>query len=288
MEDPSVFLSVKNITPRDEEEKNSLSLIRSFLVRSVLGSKIRDLTDKVREIEAKAEITLEETKIPYRAAWSEIKREGRRSRREEIDRKRRDIVLNLNPDYLRVFEIMHGTSLELGFESYIRLSNEIEKLDLDELEKRARPFLKETEYVYRDLLQWFLDKKMGVGLKDAKRHDLSFMFNSFELKGNFPKRDLLGIAKRCLQGMDIQINDNIKLDVEKREGKTSRAFFSPIEVPNKIMIVIYPTGGVEDYESFFHELGHALHYGHAAPDDEFEFRRLREVAESEVFAFLFE
>ena len=52
-------------------------------------------------------------------------------------------------------------------------------------------------------------------------------------------------------------------------AKSPRAFCAPIEVPGKVMLVIQPIGGKDDWEALFHEAGHTEHYAHtnARPAD---------------------
>ncbi len=284
--DPDVFFSVKDILPRDEEEKKGLKLILNFLAHSFVESKTAKFADEILTIETRDEILLDYKTIPHRSAWAEIKREPKRVRREEIDKKRIETVLRLEPLFLKVFEIIHSAASELGF-SYTSLCDEIEGLNLSEIEEKARLFLKDTEYVYRDLLRWFLLKRMELKPKNAKWHDICYLFNSFELRAEFPKRDLKALARRLLDEMGIETRDNIKTDLEERRGKISHSLCIPIEVPQNIMLSIYPVGGVEDYESFLHELGIALLYEYRNVEDKFEFRRLTESTSAEVFGFLF-
>lgn len=284
--DPDVFFSVRDIPPEDGEEEKGLKLILSFLARSMIEGKTAKLRDEILRTEAREEIRLDYKTIPYRSAWPEIKREAKRARREDIDGKSRRKKLKLEPLFLKALDIAHGVSSELGF-SYINLCGEIEGIDLGEVEETALLFLKDTEYAYRDLLKWFLLKRMELKLKDAKWHDLSHLFNSFELKSEFPKMDLKALAGKCLDEMGIDIGESIKEDLSDRKGKTSGPFCIPIEVPQNIVLSVYPIGGVEDYEAFFHTLGFALIYRHRNPEDEFEFKRLAESVSKQVFGFLF-
>ncbi len=285
--DPALFYSVKEISPKDKEEEIGLKLILNFLARSVIGGKTVRVRDEILTAESREAIEINGKTIPYRSAPAEIKREPKRTRREEIDKRRREKLLKINPLVLEVLDIMHSASAGLGFSSFTELCDEIETLNLYKLEEKAKLFLNDTEYIYRDLLKWFLFKCMELQLKDAKSYDLDYLFNSFELRANFPKEDLKALAKAFLGEMGIEIGQNIKTDLEERNGKISRPFSATIQVPENIILVIHPAGGIEDYESFFHELGISLSYGNAEREDEFEFRRLRESASTEVFGTLF-
>ena len=63
-------------------------------------------------------------------------------------------------------------------------------------------------------------------------------------------------------GIDLHAQRNVHLDLESRPSKTPRAFCAPIEVPGKVMLVIQPIGGKDDWEALFHEAGHTEHYAH--------------------------
>jgi len=290
--EPDLFFSLRDRIPEDKEEKKveahcGVPLLLGFLARSSVGSKTAKAIDKILSTETEETIQVEKRRIPYRAAFAELRKEPKRTRREEIDKRRKEIVLKLNPFFLESLDRMEEASAELGFPSYISLCDEMEKLELSQLEEKAKLFLNDTEYVYRDLLSWFLFKRMELKLKDAKIHDLYYLFNSFELKANFPKRDLKSLAETLLKEMNLEIGENIKADLEERKGKTWEAFCIPIETPENIVFSIHPVGGIEDYESFFHGLGSALCYGYGEREDDFEFKSLREPASVETFAQLF-
>jgi hypothetical protein len=285
--DQDGFFSLMGISPKDKDEEKGLKLLRGFLARSIIESKMASLKDKILTMEVMAQIQLDNKAVPYRAALGEVRRESKRKIRQEIDEKRGQILLRLRPLFLEMFDAGRRMLSELGF-SPITMYDEMKCLNLGELESKARLFLKDTEYIYRDLLKWFLLKRMDLKLQDARRHDLDFLFNSFELNANFPKTDLQAIARRCLDEMGIEIPENIKIDSEKRKGKNFSPATFPIEVPTRIILCIYPVGGINDYESFFHELGSSLYYAHRETQDEFEFRRLSEDSSREIFALLFQ
>lgn len=284
--DPELFLSVKDRSPKTVEEGKGLKLILSFLARFIIENKTAKLRDKILKIETRNQIRLDYKTIPYRSAWAEIKKEAKRERREAIDRKRREIALKLEPLFLKTLEIAHGAASGLGF-SYIDLCNEMERLNLSKIEEEAKIFLKDTEYAYRDLLKWFLLKRMELKLKDAKWHDLSYLFNGFELKSEFPKTDLITLARKSLDEMGIYVGESIKVDLSDRRGKISHFLCIPTEPPQNISLSVYTIGSVEDYESFFRALGIALLYAHRNPEDNFEFKWLTEPISEGVFGFLF-
>src|SRR4051812_37268207 len=59
-----------------------------------------------------------------------------------------------------------------------------------------------------------------------------------------------------------------------------------MEVPQKVMLVIQPIGGKDDWEALFHEAGHTEHYANTSPDLTMEARRLGDMAVTEGWAML--
>ena len=66
-------------------------------------------------------------------------------------------------------------------------------------------------------------------------------------------------------GVDLRSQQNVHLDLESRPARRPRAFCAPIEVPGKVMLVIQPIGGKDDWAALFHEAGHTEHYAHTSP-----------------------
>ncbi len=286
--DPSPYLTVREIQPQDGNEKVGLRLILSFLARTFLEGRAAELRDQILNAESTTLIPYENKSLPYRSVVNEIKNESKKSNREELAIKRQGVVSSLNPLYQRLLEGFDKDSEDLGFPTYLELCDESERMGLPQLREKARLFLSDTEYIYRDLLFWFLRKRVDLKVEDLTFNDLRYLSNSFELRGNFPASLRPLVAKRLSSDMGIEVSNNPKIDSEKRVGKISGSFCLPLEVPNKILCSINPIGGVDDYESFFHALGKALCYTHTDSGEPFEFRVLRESTYLEVFSHLFE
>jgi hypothetical protein len=89
-------------------------------------------------------------------------------------------------------------------------------------------------------------------------------------------------------GIDPLAHGRIRLDTEEREGKRSRAFCSPVRVPDEVYLVLRPHGGQADWSTFLHELGHALHFGYTRADFPFEYKTLGDNSVTEAYAMLFD
>ena len=86
-------------------------------------------------------------------------------------------------------------------------------------------------------------------------------------------------------GIDLKSQENVTLDLDERPNKT-RAFCAPIEVPDRVVLVIQPIGGPDDWRALFHEAGHTEHFAHTSRDLTMEEKRLGDNAVTEGWAML--
>ena len=89
-------------------------------------------------------------------------------------------------------------------------------------------------------------------------------------------------------GLDAKHGGRIRFDTEERHGKKPRAFCVPVQVPAEVYLVLRPQGGHGDYRTFWHELGHAMHFASASSDLPFEARWLGDNSVTEGFAMLWD
>ena len=89
-------------------------------------------------------------------------------------------------------------------------------------------------------------------------------------------------------GIDLDSQQNVHLDVEERPTKSPRAFCAPIEIPDKVMLVIQPQGGPDDWYALFHEAGTLEHFAFTDPNLKMEEKRLGDNAVTEGWAMLFD
>src|SRR5205085_9079739 len=87
-------------------------------------------------------------------------------------------------------------------------------------------------------------------------------------------------------GIDLRSQENVELDLEERPKKSPRAFCAPIEIPDRVVLVIQPIGGPDDWRALFHEAGHTEHFANTSPSLAMEEKRLGDNAVTEGWAAL--
>jgi hypothetical protein len=89
-------------------------------------------------------------------------------------------------------------------------------------------------------------------------------------------------------GIDLRAQENVELDLDERPTKDPRAFCSPIEVPGRVVLVLQPQGGPNDWRALFHEAGHTEHFAHTDASLSPEEKRLGDNSVTEGWAMLLE
>src|SRR4029450_11862288 len=127
-----------------------------------------------------------------------------------------------------------------------------------------------------------------VSLAEAQRWDVPRLFRAPEWDEVFPADRMVPALDGTLAdlGIDLQSQQNVTLDLEERPNKSPRAFCAPIEVPDRVVLVIQPIGGPDDWRALFHEGGHTEHFAHTSRDLTMEEKRLGDNAVTEGWAML--
>ena len=108
------------------------------------------------------------------------------------------------------------------------------------------------------------------------------------IEGRILELDSKLAAAQVIDPATLDAGGRIVFDTGEREGKRSRAFCSPVKVPDEVYLVLRPHGGQTDWNTFLHEYGHALHFAHMRPDHPMEFRFMGDNSVTEGYAMLFD
>jgi len=264
--------------------------LRRFAAESFLGNLTREHQERLASAEATLEATVDGKTIPFRMLRVEISNEGDRDRRERLERERvRLLDEHLNPVYLDAARIDRAAVGQLGAPNAYELYQGY-GYRLDELAGQCRELLDETEQIWAHEADGLFRRRLGISLDEARPWDIPRLWRAPELDKLYPSDRMLPALESTLAdlGIDLGSQRNVGLDVEQRPNKTPRAFCAPIDVPGRVMLVIQPIGGKDDWEALFHEAGHTEHFANTSADASFEARRLGDPAVSEGWAALLE
>src|SRR3954451_23863135 len=261
-----------------------------FACQGYLGNLTQEHAERGAAIEAELTATVDGKEIPYRMIRPTIANEPDPERRKRLELVRNSLTEeHLLPMQLDAIAVERQAVRDLGAPNYAELHRRL-GFGLDELAERARAFLDQTEAMFEQSADRLFRERAGLGLTEANRWDVSRIFRAPEWDDAFPADAMLPALEGTLAdlGIDLRAQTNVELDVEKREKKSPRAFCAPIEVPQRVVLVIQPTGGVDDWRALFHEAGHTQPFAHTNADLPVEDRRLGDSAVTEGWAMLME
>jgi hypothetical protein len=259
-----------------------------FACEGFLGNLTRRHQEALAKAEAELEATVDGEQVPYRMLRVAMSNEPDRDTRQRLEEARiRLLDEHLNPVYLEAAEIDREAVRQLDAPNYYELYQGF-GFNLASVAEECRSLLADTEKLWEREGDRLFRSRLGIGLADARPWDVPRLFRASELDRLYPSDRMLPALESTLAdlGLDLHGQENVHLDLESRPSKSPRAFCAPIEVPGKVMLVIQPIGGKDDWEALFHEAGHTEHYANTSADLPMEARRLGDMAVTEGWAML--
>jgi hypothetical protein len=268
----------------------SVSELWRFASENYLAELTREHSEKTAALEAELEATVDGETIPYRMIRPTMANAGDRAKRQRLEGARNRLTdEHINPILVDAIRTTNEAVPRLGSETYLHLYRRF-GFRLDELADQCRAVLESTEQLYEETADRLFRARAGVGLAEAERWDVTRVFRAPAWDEAFPAAKMIPALEVTLSdlGIDLRSQENVELDIEQRPKKSPRAFCAPIEVPGRVVLVIQPMGGADDWRALFHEAGHTEHYAHVSHDLPVEAKRLGDVSVTEAWATLME
>jgi len=261
-----------------------------FACEAYIGNGLRHLSEEIANAEAALVVEVDGESVPYREVSPRLVNEPDGERRRRLYAARCAVTAErLNPLHEEAAMLQRDLTGHLDAGSVLEL---YERCDYTprELREATNAFLDSTDDLYRRHVDAELRRRVGVPLDAAALSDLARLWRAPEFDQAFVPERALPVLRATLQGLgvDLAAQPNVELDVDARPGKVPRAFCAPVRVPGRVILVLLPQGGQDDYRALFHEAGHTEHFAHMPAELPAEERVLGDNAVTEGFAFLFE
>jgi hypothetical protein len=257
---------------------SGVSELWRFASENYLAELTREHAERSAALEAQLEATVDGETVGYRMIRPTVANEEDRARRQRLEQARNGLTEeHINPIHADAYAKLTEAVPRLGAPNYADLYRNF-GFKLDELAEQCRGVLGSTEELYERTADKLFRTRAGVGLDEAERWDVARVFRAPGWDEAFP-------AEMMMPALEVSLAD---LGIEQRPKKSPRAFCAPIEVPGRVVLVIQPMGGADDWRALFHEAGHTEHYAHVSPDLPVEAKRLGDVSVTEAWATLME
>ena len=276
-----------------DDERRALQYLRVSLGLSAIGLQTASFDDEQANAETTTTVTLpwEPKPVAYRDLQGLLSQEADAERRAQIQAKVAEVYKTvLNPIVERKEKRTQELVRELGFGNYIDFSQQYRYVNLKDLIARCDRFYKSTEGLYRKLLEAEAREGLGMKAEEVRRSDIGRLARAPHLEKFLPKELMIPAFQEFLGGIGLGLQTAtsapIVVDDAPHPKKEPRAACFPLRVPRDIRITVKPAGGMDDFSTFFHEGGHALHFGWTTTP-QWEFQQLGSSMTTEGWAEFF-
>jgi hypothetical protein len=249
------------------DERRALEFFKAYLAGEYLSQRTSLFDDQAQNAALKASVRLPWSRepVPYKELDILSANEKDAARRQEIEKARAGVWRDvLNPILERKEATAQRLARELGYPSYVALSEESRRVQLRAFMVEGHRFLQATDGLFRQLLAEVSQRELGLPVAQVRRSDLNRLFKGPRLERFFPAELTVPAFKAFLGGMGIDFKTvagtEIRVDDSNNPLKEFRAECWGVRVPSDIRINLKPNPGLDNVGTFFHEGGHAIHF----------------------------
>lgn len=285
---------LKNSKGLSDDDKRAAQFMINSLTLEYVGIDTAHFDDEINNAEASATVKLDwlAEPTPYRQISVLMDQEKDPDKRQKIQAAQAQVWKDvLNPIYARQEARVQELAVELGYQGIVPISEQLRNVNLKDLIAKSQKLIKDSDALYREMFPEQVRKVMGIEPEKFTRADIGFFGSVPAYKKFFPPELTIPAFLDFLDGMGLDMKTaagtDIVIDDELREKKEPRAACYSISVPDDIRMTLKPSGGIPDFETFFHESGHALHFANSTTPV-WEFQQLGNNAITESYAIFFE
>jgi hypothetical protein len=293
-----LFTRVQLASLREAEADASSSNDRERLHRlartcesGIVTAELAPLVDALQNAELGIRVSFRDEELPLRSAVGRLGTVHGYEEREELGPIVFDAAATLNERRLELFQASESLHAELSGEPDPVARSEAEKgISLRRLADVLVHASMRTDARYAELRSRWLDRILGHGrMPEPASYHAAYVLRLTALADVFPKERATEVCITTLAeiGCDIREYPNIRADLEDRPQKAPRPAVIAADPPAVVHLITRPLGGLQDYQDFLHEAGHALHYAGCDPALPFAFRALsRDYALTEIYSYI--
>ena len=247
------------------DERKAREYFQAYLAAEFLSQPTAKYGDQAQNAALQATVRLpwRREPVPYKQLDLLVADEKDAGRRAEIEKARGEVQRTVfNPILAEKEATAQRLSRELGYLSYVELSEESRRAQLRPFMVEGKRFLDATDGIFRELLAEVSQRELGIPVSQLRRSDFSRMFKAPRHERFFPADITVPSFRAFLGGMGIDFKTvagtEVRVDDAVNPLKEPRAACWGIRVPSDVRINVKPVPGVDSLEVFFHEGGHAV------------------------------
>ena len=247
------------------DERKAREYFQAYLAAEFLSQSTAKYGDQAQNAALQGTVRLpwRREPVPYKQLDLLVADEKDAGRRAEIEKARGEVQRTVfNPILAEKEATAQRLSRELGYLSYVELSEESRRAQLRPFMVEGKRFLDATDGIFRELLAEVSQRELGIPVSQLRRSDFSRMFKAPRHERFFPADITVPSFRAFLGGMGIDFKTvagtEVRVDDAVNPLKEPRAACWGIRVPSDVRINVKPVPGVDSLEVLFHEGGHAV------------------------------
>jgi len=175
----------------------------------------------------------------------------------------------LKPFALAPWDVVLGILRdELDYTDYVAYCADKKGMDYGRYSLWIRSLMDETSDLYFRAMDSWVRETLGMPLSESNRFDAIYLVGLGQFDHLFPSHipipQLLDFFKAW--SMDVSALPGLHLHLEPSRQKGHQALTFALNIPREAHVVMNPSGGWIDFETLFHEMGHALSIVHTHAD----------------------
>ncbi len=266
--------------------------VRYDLEAGLVYAGVAEAVDALTTTLLQTTVTVDDQKIPYFNLQPLIAKEPDFQRRERLADAAQAVTERHNPARQDIQAVVLKTMAEqLAAPSYTEYFATKKQVAYRSLLDTLQGLRERLWPQYQQAMGARHQAVLRLPLGEARAVHASYLIKFSEIEHLFPANSLRRALSDTLAGLGLPLSNypNIQIDDADRPNKNPRAVCYAPDPPREVHLVIKPIGGLYDYEAFFHEAGHALHYANVNAKLPVSFRVLSTShALTEVYSYLFE
>ncbi|MEJ2313157.1 MAG: hypothetical protein P8Y11_12225, partial [Gemmatimonadales bacterium] len=287
---PDLIPSIeRRLAEAEGEDERCLRMLLEWAAGFHMRSAIARLDDEYWAWEASSALERDGRALPLRQMARSVASESERAVRLESEVGRNEMLEELIPMQIDRVARARDAMADLGYGSFVEAKERLCGFSVRNLAADLRRFMDETRDAYFDLHTYHLKRYLDISAAEAEVTDRRWLSRMSWLDEYFDRPRVIDRAHQDLREMGLLTEDGhgIERDFEARPLKRAGSFCATIEIPDRVVICLAPTGGRPDCVSYMRELGLALHAVHTDPDLIYEYRALGDASVSQAFGILF-
>jgi hypothetical protein len=273
------------------DARERLRRLRQTCEAGIVAAELAPFSDALQNAELATRVMFRDEELPLRAASGKLGVLADYEERDALGPRVFDASATLNGDRLELARTAEALRADLsGNPDPVARSEDDKGISMVRLTDALGEVSERTNDAYEDLRERWLDRLLGTERASlpASWH-APFVFRLTALADIYSKERATEVCLSTLAdlGCDLGASENIRTDVEDRPQKAPRPVVIASNPPTVVHLVTRPMGGLQDYQDFLHEAGHALHFAGCDPELPFAFRALSpDNALTEIYSYV--